>query len=46
MGGDTPFALSTLLLATSAVGGVYGVDHSGRPTVLEPSSMHACYEGM
>jgi hypothetical protein len=33
-GRDTPLALSILLLATSAVCGVYGGDHSGRPTVI------------
>jgi hypothetical protein len=41
-----PTRLSTLLLATSAVCGVYGGDHSARPTVIEPSSMHACYDGI
>jgi hypothetical protein len=46
MGGDPPIALSIPLLATSAVCGVYGSDHSGPPHGDCPRQMHACYDGI
>jgi hypothetical protein len=46
MGGDPPIALSSLLLATSAVCGAFGGDHSRRPAAIEPSLLRKCCDGV